>query len=119
MYFQQSISTCISKFKTLQGRASRSEYWWWTLAATVLNVLAGVVDQMTGLGIVGLVVGLALLLPSVSVMVRRLHDLDRSGWFALLALIPVLGGLVLLYWFVQRGTEGDNSFGADPLANVA
>jgi uncharacterized membrane protein YhaH (DUF805 family) len=59
---------------------------------------------------------LALLLPSLGISVRRLHDTNRSGWWVLLGVIPVVGWLVLLYWYVQPGTTGDNQYGADPKA---
>ena len=55
--------------------------------------------------------GLALFLPTLAVTVRRLHDIDRSGWWYLLSLIPIIGILVLLYWYIQPGTEGPNQFG--------
>jgi uncharacterized membrane protein YhaH (DUF805 family) len=62
---------------------------------------------------------LAVLLPSISLSVRRLHDRDKSGWWCLIAFIPLIGAIILLIWFVLAGTPGDNRFGSDPLAKAA
>ncbi len=69
----------------------------------------------SGYSILATIWGLAILLPSIGVGVRRLHDLDKSGWWLLLCLIPIIGFLVLLFWFIQQGTRGQNRFGADPV----
>ncbi len=132
MTFGDSIKTCLSKFVTWQGRASRSEYWYFILFALLCYIAAAVIDnvlgttikipnpetgleQSLGYGYAYVLVALALLLPSLSAMVRRLHDTDRSGWWYWIALIPLIGGILLIVWFCSRGTEGSNKFGADPL----
>lgn len=122
MDFQTAIKTCFSKYVDWNGRAARSEYWWWALFVTVVSLaLALIVDGailgigMSGTGPASGLWSLATLLPSIFVGVRRLHDVDRSGWWLLIALIPLIGFLVLLYWFVTKGTDGENRFGADPL----
>ena len=76
--------------------------------------MAGIIDAFVGLGFVGLVVSLALLLPSIAVAIRRLHDLDRTGWWFLLVFTGI-GAIVLLVWDCMKGTTGPNRFGTDPL----
>jgi uncharacterized membrane protein YhaH (DUF805 family) len=124
MDFMTSVRTVLGKYVTFSGRAQRSEYWWYALftfvTSIVLSILDGILFGVTAagqsIGILSGLFSLAVLLPSIAVGVRRLHDLDKSGWWLLLALIPILGFLVLLYFFIQRGTEGPNRFGPDPLA---
>ncbi len=89
------------------------------IASIVLAMIDSMVLGAKEYGILGSLFGLAILLPAIAVTVRRLHDTDRSGWWIFLGLIPIIGSLVLLFWYVSRGTEGDNRFGPDPLgANV-
>jgi uncharacterized membrane protein YhaH (DUF805 family) len=123
-----AVKSVLGQYATFSGRASRSEYWWWTLAVVLVMLAVGLVEgallppmigfepyrEQTGQPI-SMVVSLALLLPCLAVSVRRLHDRDKSGWWYLLGLIPVIGPVVLLVWYVQAGTPGDNRFGPDPL----
>ena len=117
MAMQDSVTTCISKYIDVQGRASRPEYWWWVLFIIVASVVLMLVDRLlfgssaTDYGVLRCLFGLATLLPSITVAARRLHDVDKSGWWLLLALIPLIGGLVVLYFLVQPGTQGPNRFG--------
>jgi len=100
MTFGESISTCFSKYAAFDGRASRSEYWWWFLFVFLASLAAGMVSQtLSGL------FSLAVLLPGLAVGARRLHDTDRSAWFLLLGLIPIIGWIVLIVWLVQEGQE--------------
>lgn len=125
MNFSEAVKSVIGKYATFTGRASRSEYWYFILFMVILNIVLGIVDNGLlhttmstpegDVGILGTLAGLALLLPSLGVAVRRLHDVGRSGWWLLLNL-TVIGGLVVLYWFVQPGTQGPNDHGPDPLA---
>lgn len=122
MDFQEAVRTVLSKYATFSGRAPRSEFWWFFLFVFLCNAILGVIDSAlfgtapdgAPVSILGAVFSLAVLLPNIAVGVRRLHDRDMSGWWLLLVLIPVLGALILLFFFVQRGTEGPNRFGADP-----
>lgn len=126
MTFQDAIRTCLGKYADFQGRARRAEYWWWVLFVILASIAAGIVDSLigaaltggggTGLPVFGAAVSLAAFLPSLAVAVRRLHDTDRSGWWYLLVFLPVIGFIVLIIFFVQRGTAGPNRFGPDPLA---
>jgi uncharacterized membrane protein YhaH (DUF805 family) len=114
MNFSQAVTSCFGKYVGFEGRAPRSEYWYWTLFSVIANIVAGIIDSALSLGLVGLVVSLALLLPSIAVSIRRLHDLDRTGWWLLIVLTGI-GAIVLLVWDCMKGTTGSNRFGADPL----
>ncbi|MES2186650.1 MAG: DUF805 domain-containing protein [Pseudomonadota bacterium] len=113
MTFVDAVSTCLQKkYVDLKGRASRSEFWWFTLFQLIVLMVAGMVHM----GVYGLV-ALALLLPSLGVGVRRMHDVGRSGWWLLLGFIP-LANFVLLYWAVQPGEPAANAWGEPPLPDV-
>lgn len=123
MGFQEAVKKCLSNYANFDGRAARSEYWWFALFLFLGNFVFGMLDAFLfgGMGqgqqvsILGAIFSLAVFLPSLAVGARRLHDVDKSGWWLLLVLIPILGALVLLFFFVQKGTAGDNRFGPDPL----
>ena len=119
MDFGTAVKTGFSKFATFEGRASRSEYWFYTLFVFATSVVLNIIDAVTGIGVLSVIFALVTLIPSIAVAVRRLHDTDRSGWWYLLVLIPLIGIIVLIIWFCGRGTTGDNRFGADPLGNAA
>ena len=105
MTFGESIKSCFYKYATFEGRASRSEYWWWTLFALLASIVAsGISDPVAA------TFSVAIFLPSIAVAARRLHDIDRSGWWQLTALIPVIGWILMLYWLVQLPKE-PNRFG--------
>ena len=124
MTLQESFATCIKKYADFSGRAPRSEYWWFILAQFLLGLVAGFVLGFIG-GIMGMgtsladigsvVLMLGLFLPALGVAIRRLHDTGKSGWWYLLVFIPIIGWLVLLYWFVQPSTEGTNEYGEAPV----
>jgi uncharacterized membrane protein YhaH (DUF805 family) len=114
----------LKRYAEFSGRSRRKEYWMFVLLTFGLYIVAAIIDGILGLGgsIGGaygplmLIVALGLLVPSIAVGIRRLHDLDKSGWWLLIALIPFVGGIVLLVFFVMEGTRGPNRFGADPKA---
>ncbi|MDD4929030.1 MAG: DUF805 domain-containing protein [Gallionella sp.] len=101
MTFGESISTCFSKYADFNGRASRSEYWWWFLF-TVLGYIATMMISELVYGLFAL----AVFLPSIAVAARRLHDTNRSGWLQLIVLIP-LAGLIVIYWLAQETRLSD------------
>ena len=120
MKFTDAIKSGFNKYVVFEGRSRRSEFWFWYLfvyAVAALLVLFSSIDSSGFLfsTIYGLF-GLAIFLPSLAMQVRRLHDTDRSGWFILLALIPLVGAIILLVFYVQEGTPGDNRFGVNPKA---
>ena len=120
MGFSDAVRSAFNKYATFEGLASRSEYWWFYLFFAVVFIGLEIFDAVLfhkAMGQIGILSGLfslAVLLASLGVAVRRLHDVDRSGWWLLLALTGI-GALVLLYWYVTRGTLGPNAFGAAPL----
>jgi uncharacterized membrane protein YhaH (DUF805 family) len=112
MSFGQAISTCFSKYGVWQGRASRAEYWWFYLFVTLLAWTASIVDSVAldEQPITQAIVNLALLAPSISSMVRRLHDTNRSGWWFWIVL-TIVGIPVLIYWLIKKGDENQNNYG--------
>ena len=110
-------------YANFSGRAPRAEYWWFYLLSVVAYIVAMILDSVMGsggalgsYGLLSIVVMLGLFIPSLAAGVRRLHDTDRSGWWLLIVLVPLVGAIVLLIFFVLEGTTGDNRFGADPYA---
>jgi uncharacterized membrane protein YhaH (DUF805 family) len=117
----EAISSGFRNYVNFSGRAIRSEYWYWTLFVIIVVGVFGVVDellypgvQMGAFSVVNMIVSLGLVLPGLAVSVRRLHDIDRTGWWLLLG-FTVIGAFVLIYWACQRGTLGPNRFGPDPM----
>ncbi|UXH77299.1 DUF805 domain-containing protein [Roseateles amylovorans] len=96
MNFTDAVKTCFSKYADFTGVASRSEYWWFTLFIILAAMVTSLISDK-----LAAVLWVAILLPSFAVAARRLHDIDRSGWWQLISLIPLIGGLILLYWLVQ------------------
>lgn len=112
--FGTSIGMCFSEYVTFSGRAPRAEFWWFVLFVTLVHVAFGAVaTQFTAAMILYGLFSLVVFLPYLSVMVRRLHDRDRSGWWYWIILIPVVGAIVLLVWLCSRGTRGPNRFGPE------
>jgi uncharacterized membrane protein YhaH (DUF805 family) len=113
--FAEAVKSVIGKYADFSGRARRSEYWFWTLAVglgyVVAIILASVAKPLLFLAVICY---LGIVVPSLAVGVRRLHDTGKSGWFLLLGLIPLLGGIVLLVFTVQDSTPGDNQYGPNP-----
>ncbi len=112
----------LKNYVGFSGRARRKEYWMFFLFNVIIAFVLGLVDGMaglaneSGLGLLGGLYALAVLLPSIAVGIRRLHDTDKSGWWLLIAFIPLLGAIVLLVFFAIEGTRGENRFGPDPKA---
>jgi uncharacterized membrane protein YhaH (DUF805 family) len=116
--FGEAVGTCFRKFAEFKGRARRSEYWFWHLFLVIVGVATAVADLMLFPGLaagdvspLNTIASLILLLPSLAVTVRRLHDTDRSGFHVFWWLLPVIGWILLLVFLLQRGTEGPNRFG--------
>jgi len=123
MSFSQAISSVLSNYANFQGRATRSEYWYWTLFYIILEVVLMAVNGVARhIPLINLVVAaavfvivLGLFIPTLAVGFRRIHDIDKSAWWLLIGLIP-LGGLVLLVFFCMPGTPGSNRFGGSSFA---
>lgn len=110
-YWKQVV---LENYANFSGRARRAEYWWFALANLVvyvaLSLIIGGVSE--GLGsLLSLVYYLGVLVPSIAVSVRRLHDVGKSGWFLLLALIPIVGAIVLIVWAATDSQRGSNQYG--------
>jgi len=111
---------------SIDGRFNRAKYWLAylplelvSLLATYGDFLTGSLDTETGIGPISGLASILMLWPSISIMVKRCHDRDRSGWFLLILLIPLIGGLwILVELGFMKGTTGDNRFGTDPLAGL-
>ena len=98
----------------VSGRARRTEYWMYFLVYIGVLVVAGILDSIIGIGLLGGLAALAHLIPSITVGVRRLHDIDRSGWWLLIALVPLIGWIIAIYWAVKEGDAHDNQYGPNP-----
>ena len=110
--FADAVKICLSKYVDFTGRAVRSEYWYFTLFSFLASLVMVIIEGFIGMrGILSTLMNLALILPHLAVGVRRLHDTDRSGWWFLIMFVPLVGIIVLLYFFCQKGTDGRNRFG--------
>lgn len=113
----------IKKYAEFSGRARRKEYWMFVLFNFIFSFIISIIDKAAGLniavsggeiGILSLIYSLFVLIPSLAVSVRRMHDIEKSGWMLLLGLIPVVGSIILLVLHCKAGTVGENKYGADP-----
>ena len=124
MSFGTAIATCLRKYASFRGRARRSEYWWFVLfyliclAVTFAVAMAVWENNHEASVLIFFLMFFILTIPRISALVRRLHDMDCSGWWYWITLIP-FGGIVLLVWSCMEGTDGENRFGADPRAHTA
>jgi uncharacterized membrane protein YhaH (DUF805 family) len=111
----------LKKYAVFSGRSRRKEYWYFALFVIIISFVLSIIDVLTGayartvgVGLLSSIFSLAVLIPSIAVTVRRLHDIDRSGWWLLIALVPLVGWIVLLGFSVQEGTPGSNRYGFNP-----
>jgi uncharacterized membrane protein YhaH (DUF805 family) len=144
MTFGQSVKHVFSNYATFQGRASRSEFWWWYLFTAIISLIVFipampwyievinaansqtgnavmVLPPVTGLASLGLILSavwsLAVLIPTIAVAVRRLHDTNKSGWWLLLWFLSCcfgIGAIILIIFWVMASTPGPNRFGEGP-----
>ena len=117
------FTTALKKYAVFSGRSRRREYWYFVLFYLIIYVVLAVADAATGsfdsksgIGLFTGIFSLAMLIPSLSVTVRRLHDTDRTGWWILITLIPLIGAIVLLVFLLQDSNEEANRFGPNPKA---
>jgi len=112
MTFQESLQVCLKqKYADFNGRASQSEYWWFALATIIGNLVLSRISPMLG----GLF-SLAVFVPSIAAAARRLHDTNRSGWWQLIGLIPILGWIVLIVFLAMEGNSESNEYGTKPVS---
>jgi uncharacterized membrane protein YhaH (DUF805 family) len=117
------LDALTKKYATFAGRARRKEYWYFVLFYVLAIVVLAIVDEMMGtfseeaeIGLLSGLFVLATFIPSLAVTVRRLHDTDRSGWWILINLVPIVGAIVLLVFTLLDSQPGENRFGANPKA---
>lgn len=115
----------LKKYAQFNGRSRRSEYWFFALFNFIIAFVLGYIDgasgmliAQVGIGVLGGLYTLFVLIPSLAVGVRRLHDTGRSGWWLLIGLIPIIGAIILIVFFVQDSQPGDNQHGPNPKAAV-
>jgi uncharacterized membrane protein YhaH (DUF805 family) len=104
-----AISTCFSKYVDFSGRATRAEYWWWNLMIFVVFFATELIYPASP--VLEAILLMGLFLPGLAVTIRRLHDVDKSGWWSLIELVPIAGWLVMMIFCVKRGSLGTNSYG--------
>jgi uncharacterized membrane protein YhaH (DUF805 family) len=112
--FQGAIRNQIANVLTFNGRASRSAYWWYALALLIVDVVLQIISGVAGSSALAVLVSLILIvvgLSGLSVGIRRLHDTDKSGWWILIGLIPIIGTIILIVFLCTPGTPGPNRFG--------
>ena len=107
MTFLKSVETCFYKYIEFNGRASRSEFWWFYLFVIICWIIGFVLGPI----IEGIII-LGLLIPYIAVQARRLHDIGKSGWLQLISLIPLIGAIILIVWSATEGTKKKNKYGA-------
>lgn len=123
MDFFSAISTCmVKKYADFSGRASRSEFWFFTLFLVLATVVSTIIDIMIlnyhpdDLGPLYLIVTVITLIPAIAAAARRLHDVNHSGWWQLL-ILTIIAIPIYLYWVIIKGTDGENNYGPDPIKN--
>ncbi|MBT5891933.1 MAG: DUF805 domain-containing protein [Chromatiales bacterium] len=111
----------LKKYAVFSGRARRKEYWMFILISTIITLVLSVIevaaslnDPATGPGLISGLYSLAVFIPSIAVLVRRLHDTDRTGWLLLLLLVPLIGAIVLIVFLATDSSAGDNQYGPNP-----
>ena len=115
MSFVDAIKSVFSQYANFSGRARRSEYWYYVLCYAIISIVVNLLSQASSVfAIIGTVVGLALICPTVAVEIRRLHDIGKSGWYLLFNLIPLVGAIILIVWFCKDSEPGDNAYGPNP-----
>ena len=109
----------LKKYAVFNGRATRAEYWYFVLFNFIVAVVLAIIDASAGLyigsviGLLGAIYALAVLIPNLAVSVRRLHDINRSGWWLLICLVPFVGAIILLVFFLTK-SKADNKYGPSP-----
>ena len=118
------IDTVRNRYVDFKGRAGRREFWYFTLFYLIIAVILGIIDSLVfgsvsengtpSAGVLGSIFSLALLLPSLGISIRRLHDIGKSGWWLLIGLVPLIGCIVLLIFYIKDSQPGTNQYGPNP-----
>ena len=119
--FPDAIRLGFQHYFDFRSRSTRAEYWWWVLFLVLADLLLSIVDIMMGTydassnnGLISGLFSLVTLIPSLSLGVRRLHDINRTGWWLLLLFAVIIGWIVLLVWAIKRSDDGPNRYGPKP-----
>jgi uncharacterized membrane protein YhaH (DUF805 family) len=115
-FFDWYVNCIKNHYADFEGRARRTEYWMFVLVNIIIAVVIGIIGRIIHLPIIGTLYSLAVLVPGIAVGVRRLHDIGKSGWWLLLALIPIIGTIWIIVLLATPGVQGANQYGADPKA---
>jgi uncharacterized membrane protein YhaH (DUF805 family) len=116
MDFTDAVKAVFKKYAVFDGRSRRSEYWFWVLFILLVSIALSIIDSIlfgtksSSSGPLEAVFSLATIIPGIAVTVRRLHDVNKSGWWILIAL-TIVGIIPLIYWYCQEGTSGKNNYG--------
>ena len=106
--FMDAVKLYFTRYADFKGRSRRSEYWWACLAMAIISgIISAIIPDLAGIW------SLATLIPGIAICVRRLHDIGKSGWYYLIGLIPLVGGIILIVWFCKDSTP-DNQWGPNP-----
>ena len=114
MGFGDAVKSALGQYAGFSGRARRSEYWWFYLFAVLVYAVAAGIDAVIGVTAVIIIATLGLIIPTLAVTVRRLHDTSRSGWWILIGFVPLIGAIVLFVFEVLDSTPGTNEYGPSP-----
>ena len=109
--FSDAISLAFKNYVNFKGRSTRAEYWWFFLFTFTLSAITEAIDVFSSLGIMSTIFSLIVFMPSLTVGVRRLHDINRSGWWILMWFVPIVGWVLLIVWYTRRSDEGINRYG--------
>ena len=115
MTIVEAVQSVLSRYVDFSGRSRRSEYWWFCLANLIISsVLNGLGQNIKLFSILAGLYALAVLLPSLAVGIRRLHDTGKSGWWLLIACVPIVGSILLIVWMCKDSDPGENQYGPNP-----
>lgn len=109
--FQEALSRFFKNYIVFEGRSNRGEFWKAWLGCIVVSIVANVIDAMIGMPAVGAIWSLAILVPSIAIGARRLHDINKSGWWMLIAFVPIVGIILLIVWYAKKPDPAPNRFG--------
>jgi len=122
MNFSEAIQSGFNNYANFNGRAQRSAFWYWILFVWLAGIVASILDMAIfgsdSMYPLSSIFTLGTILPNLAVAARRLHDTGRSGWWQLLWLLPIIGFIILLIWFIQQGEAGNNQYGPNPLGGA-
>jgi len=109
--FSDAISLAFKNYVNFKGRSTRAEYWWFFLFTFTLSAITEAIDVFSSLGIMSTIFSLIVFMPSLTVGVRRLHDINKSGWWILMWFVPIVGWGLLIFWYTRRSDEKINMYG--------